>query len=49
MAAAAAVLLASSHGYANILSTTATVRANNSLLVDVQVSNWGLGDKERVK
>ena len=36
-AAAAAVLLAGSHGYANILSTSATVRPNNSLLVDVQV------------
>ena len=37
-AAAAAVLLAGSHGYANILSTSATVRPNNSLLVDVQVT-----------
>jgi hypothetical protein len=36
--AAAAVLLAGSHGYANILSTSATVRPNNSLLVDVQVT-----------
>ena len=38
VAAAAAVLLAGSHGYANILSTSATVRPNNSLLVDVQVT-----------
>ena len=37
-AAAAAVLLAGSRGYANILSTSATVRPNNSLLVDVQVT-----------
>jgi hypothetical protein len=35
--AAAAVLLAGSHGYANILWTSATVRAN-SFLVDVQVT-----------
>ena len=38
VAAAAAVLLAGSRGYANILSTSATVRPNNSLLVDVQVT-----------
>src|ERR1035437_8429685 len=38
VAAAAAVLLAGTHGYANILSTSATVRPNNSLLVDVQVT-----------
>ena len=38
VAAAAAVLLAGSHGYADILSTSATVRPNNSLLVDVQVT-----------
>jgi hypothetical protein len=37
-AAAAAVVLAGSHGYANILSTSAAVRPNNSLLVDVQVT-----------
>ncbi len=37
-AVAVAVLLAGSHGYANILSTSATVRPNNSLLVDVQVT-----------
>ena len=37
-AAAAAVLLAGSRGYADILSTSATVRPNNSLLVDVQVT-----------
>ena len=36
--AAAAVLFAGSRGYANILSTSATVRPNNSLLVDVQVT-----------
>ena len=36
-AAALAVLFAASRGYANILSTTATVRPTNSLLVDVQV------------
>jgi hypothetical protein len=35
---AAAVLLAVGCGYAAILSTTATVRSNNSLLVDVQVT-----------
>jgi len=34
----AVVLLAGSHGYANILSTSATVRPNNSLLVDVQMT-----------
>ena len=38
LAAAAAVLFAGSCGYAEILSTTATVRPNNSLLVDVQVT-----------
>ena len=38
VAAAAAVLLAGSRGDAAILSTTATVRSNNSLLVDVQVT-----------
>ncbi len=32
------MLLAGSYGYASILSTTATVRSNNSLLVDVQVT-----------
>ena len=37
-AAAAAVLLAGGLGAANVLSTSATVRANNSLLVDVQVT-----------
>jgi hypothetical protein len=37
-AAAAAVLLTGSLGYADILSTNATVRPNNSLLVDVQVT-----------
>ena len=36
--AAVAVLLAGSRGYADILSTSATVRPNNSLLVDVQVT-----------
>jgi hypothetical protein len=36
--AAVAVLFAGSRGYANILSTSATVRPNNSLLVDVQVT-----------
>src|ERR1700680_4659509 len=36
--AATAVLLVGSCGYANILSTSATVRPNNSLLVDVQVT-----------
>jgi hypothetical protein len=36
--AAAAVLLVGSCGYGNILSTSATVRPNNSLLVDVQVT-----------
>ncbi|MDR3701484.1 MAG: aryl-sulfate sulfotransferase [Candidatus Sulfopaludibacter sp.] len=38
VAASAALLLAGSLGYASILSTSATVRANNSLLVDVQVT-----------
>jgi len=33
-----AALLTASLGYANILSTSATVRPNNSLLVDVQVT-----------
>src|ERR1035437_7717789 len=37
-AAAAAMLLAGSLDSANILSTSATVRPNNSLLVDVQVT-----------
>ena len=37
-AAVAAVLLAGSRGYADILSTSATVRLNNALLVDVQVT-----------
>ena len=37
-AVAAAVLLAGSRGYADILSTSATVKPNNSLLVDVQVT-----------
>src|SRR6202051_2395329 len=37
-AGAAAVLFVGSCGYANILSTSATVRPNNSLLVDVQVT-----------
>ena len=36
--AAAAVLLAGSRGDTALLSTTATVRSNNSLLVDVQVT-----------
>src|SRR5579863_1776495 len=35
---AAAVLLAGAWGHAAILSTTATVRSNNSLQVDVQVT-----------
>src|ERR1039457_1994814 len=34
----AAGLLAGSRGYADILSTSATVKPNNSLLVDVQVT-----------
>ncbi len=38
VAAAAAVLLVGSCGYADILSTSAAVRPNNSLLVDVQVT-----------
>ena len=38
VAAAAAVLLVGRCGYADILSTSATVRPNNSLLVDVQVT-----------
>jgi hypothetical protein len=38
VAAAAAVLLAGHRGYADILSTTAKVRPNNSLLVDVRVT-----------
>ena len=37
-AVVAAVLLAGSRGYADILSTSATVRPTNSLLVDVQVT-----------
>src|ERR1035438_8927663 len=36
--AEAAMLLTASLGYANISSTSATVRPNNSLLVDVQVT-----------
>ena len=36
--AAAVLLLTGSQGYADILSTSATVRPNNSLLVDVQVT-----------
>jgi hypothetical protein len=38
VAVAAAVLLAGSCGYADILSTSAAVKPNNSLLVDVQVA-----------
>src|SRR5271168_3571740 len=38
VAAAAAVLLVGSRGYADILSTSAAVNPNNSLLVDVQVT-----------
>jgi hypothetical protein len=38
IAAAAVALLAGSRGYADILSTTATVKPNNSLLVDAQVT-----------
>src|ERR1019366_2436795 len=38
VAAAAAVLLVGSCGYADILSTSAAVRPKNSLLVDVQVT-----------
>ena len=38
VAAAAAVSLVGSCGYANILSTSATVRPDNSLLVDVQMT-----------
>src|ERR1700676_1709110 len=38
VASAAAMLLAGSCGYADILSTNAAVRPNNSLLVDVQVT-----------
>ena len=38
VALAAAVLLAGSRGYADILSTSAAVKPNNSLLVDVQVT-----------
>jgi hypothetical protein len=34
----AVALLAASFGYANILNTNATVRSNNSLIVDVQVT-----------
>jgi hypothetical protein len=37
--AEAAMLLTASLGYANISSTSATVRPNNSLLVDVQVTS----------
>jgi hypothetical protein len=37
-AVAAAVLLGGSRGYADILSTSAAVKPNNSLLVDVQVT-----------
>ena len=36
--AEAAVLLAASLGYANILNTSASVRPDNSLIVDVQVT-----------
>src|SRR2546428_9418944 len=36
-----AVLLAASGGYADILSTSASVRPDNALLVDVQVTTGG--------
>ena len=39
--AAAAVLLAAGGGYAEILSTSASVRSNNSLIVDIQVMTGG--------
>src|SRR5947209_6649555 len=36
-----AMLLAASRGYADILSTSASVRPDNALLVDVQVTTGG--------
>jgi len=39
--ALAAVLLAASPGYAGILSTSASVRSDNSLIVDIQVTTGG--------
>ena len=38
-------LLAGSHGYADILGTTASVRANNALIVDIQVTTGGNASK----
>ncbi|MBV9038151.1 MAG: aryl-sulfate sulfotransferase [Acidobacteriaceae bacterium] len=34
-------LVAASHGYAGIIGTTASVRSNNSLIVDIEVSTHG--------
>src|SRR5260370_12567929 len=41
VAIAAAVLLAASRGYADTLVTSASVRPNNSLIVDIQVTTSG--------
>ena len=40
-AAIAAITFAISRSYANVLSTSATVRSNNSLIVDIQVATAG--------
>ena len=42
---AAAVLLAAGQGYAEILSTSASVRPNNSLIVDIEVKTGGSAAK----
>ena len=41
LVAATALLLAASQGYADILNTSASVRSNNSLIVDIQVTTDG--------
>ncbi len=46
--AAAVVLLATSRGHADILGTTASVRLNNSLIVDIQVTTGGSAAKVAV-
>jgi hypothetical protein len=44
-AAAAALLLAGASGYAGVLGTTASVRSNNSLIVDIRVTTSGSSAK----
>jgi hypothetical protein len=45
---AAALLLAGTNGYADILATTASVRSNNSLIVDIQATTSGSAAKVAV-